>query len=323
MTKIPFACLALNAVTDARVDDLGTRADLGCGYRLERPSADLNLNAWKSFAGEHELKSVNGCNAWIWTEGSNGAILRERLGYFETALWIARAPLVHASWRLEGVLEDDRPNVSSFGDRPQTFIMEPAFPLVTTTLTEAACIADTLAQTFQFKRLAGRLERAFISLVLAMHIEHIEDQILHLMRALEGMLHADNSRQFAGRAACILKDPRPDLLRELYHVRNKLTHAEPVELAFPNMTPAQASKRACQLRAFLYHLATRSYRKILRKPETLKVLTQDQVGAFWGEVVLGREAPPFTVEVEDSLWDFDHELGHYLNEPVRTQSRTA
>jgi hypothetical protein len=320
MTQTRFACLALQATTDVRVDDLEKPADLGAGYHLERPDGGVALDSWKSFVGEHELESIQKCDAWIWAPGSDGRTLRERIGYFETALFLTRAPLTHASWVLDGELVQGRPRVSSFGKQHQTFIKEPAFPLTTGTLKAAASVADTLARTFERKALVGRLERGFISLVMAMRVSYIEESILYLMRALEGMLHADDSKQFQARAAAILKEPGGDLLREVYHVRNKLTHVEPIELVFPNMTPERVTQRALQLQAFLYHFATRAYRKALLSSDILAVLTQGQVGDYWGDVVRGRKPPPINVSVDDSLWNFEHQLGHYLVEPIDPKS---
>jgi hypothetical protein len=156
-------------------------------------------------------------------------------------------------------------------------------------------------------------------LVLALRIEYIEDSILCLMRALEGMLHADSSKQFQSRAASILKEPNLELLRELYHVRNKFTHAEPVELAFPNRTAAEATQRARQLQAFLYHFATRVYCKIVGSPGLLAMLSQARVGELWGNVVSGHQPPPLVVSVDEPLWNFIHEPGHYLVEPIEQE----
>jgi hypothetical protein len=306
----------MRVLTDVRVDDLQTPADLGSGYRLEPAGSAIDLESWRAYIGEHEIESMHEANAWIWVEGSSGANRREKVGYFETALLLTRAPRIFESWMLEGPIENGAPRVSSFGRREQRTIKEPPYPLTTVALEEAAALADVLARTFEAKTLVGRLDRGFVSLVLAMSATYVEDSVLYLMRALEGMLSADNSREFKARAGAVLRGGRPDLLEELYRLRNKFTHAEPVNKAFPaGMTEEQMAERCRRLQAFLYHFATRSYREVLGKPEVMRLLTGDHVRTHWDRVLRRDDAPPFVVAVEDDLWDFEHDSTHYLMRP--------
>jgi hypothetical protein len=134
--------------------------------------------------------------------------------------------------------------------------------------------------------------------------------------ALDGMFSADNSREFKARAGAVLRSVKPELLDELYRVRNKFTHAEPVNKAFPaGMTEEQMTERCRRLQAFLYHFATRSYREVLGKPELMRLLTGDDVRTHWDRVLSRDDAPPFVVTVESDLWDFEHDGTHYLMRP--------
>lgn len=311
-----FACLAINALTDHRVDSLTGRADLGSGYRLALPDGAIDLNSWKSYVGEHEIDSMHKANAWVWVEGESSADLRTKIGHFETGLLLTRAPQIRDAWIIEGPVENGVPRVSSFGRRIEHFIKEPPYPLTTRTLACAAAMADVLGRVFATNALRGRLERGFISLVLAMNMQHIEDSILYLMRALEGMLSADDNKQFKARAAALLRGGSPELIHELYHVRNKLTHVEPIDEVFPGRTRLEAAQRGRQLQAFLYHFATGAYRTVLSRPELMERITQADVGAYWGEVVLQKKPPPLVVTVADNLWNFDHDDRiHYQRQP--------
>jgi len=309
MSETRFACLAINALTDKRVDDLQHQADLGFGYRLAPPEGAVNLDSWKPYIGEFEFEAMHDANTWIWVEGESSADLRPKIGYFETALLLTRAPQIRGAWMLEGPVENAVPRVASFGKRGQRILKEPPYPLTTATLRRAAALADTLTRTFEMNALVGRLERGFVSLVLAMSASSLEDSILYLMRGLEGMLNADHSKQFQTRAQTVLQDGNPELLAELYRVRSKFTHAEPVSEAYADMTADQMTARCRQLQAFLYHFATRAYRKVLSRPELMSRLTQPKVGEYWGQVVQGKEGPPFIVTVTKDLWDFDHADG--------------
>jgi hypothetical protein len=313
MSETRFACLAMNALTDMRVDDLQHQADLGFGYRLAPPEGAVNLDSWKPYIGEFEFNAMHDADTWVWVEGESSADLRPKIGYFETALLLTRAPQIRGAWILEGAVENGVPRVASFGKRGQRTIKEPPYPLTTATLRRAAALAGALTRTFEMNALVGRLERGFVSLVLAMSAEYIEDSVLYLMRALEGMLCADDSKQFKARAGAILQNGSPELLAKLYLLRNKFTHAEPVTTAYPHMTPDQMTARCRQLQAFLYHFATKAYRQVLSRPELMNLLTQPDVGPYWGKVVQGKEPPPFIVAVADDLWNFDHDDGtHYL-----------
>lgn len=323
MTESRFACLCMNAVTDVRVDDLQAPTDLGNGYRLDPTDPTSNLDSWKDYVGQHEIESIRDCVAWIWVHGPSGVNLQQRLGYFETALLLTRAPLVHGAWVLEGHDSDGGRRVSSFGPRPQSFIKEAPYPLTTETLRQAASTAEHLTRTFELKSLSGRLERGFVSLVLGMRIQYIEESILFLMRALEGVVRADNSKQFVERTSRLLASVRAGLLNELYRVRNKFTHVEPFEVAFPGLEPPAALVRARQLQAFLYHFATMSYRQVLAAPELAVALTDETAGVNWGAVTTGEEEPPFVVSVPDDLWDFEHNEVHYLVDPVALAARAT
>ncbi|HET9954537.1 MAG TPA: hypothetical protein VFQ61_08530 [Polyangiaceae bacterium] len=305
----------MNTLTDMRVDDLQHQADLGFGYRLAPPDGAVNLDSWKPYIGQFEFDSMHDANTWVWVEGESGADLRPKIGHFETALLLTRAPQIRGAWMLEGPMENGVPRVASFGRRGERTIKEPPYPLTTATLRRAAALANNLTRTFELKALVGRLDRGFVSLVLAMSAEYVEDSVLYLMRALEGMLCADNSREFKARAAAILRDGSAELLDELYVVRNKFTHAEPVSKAFPaGMTEAQMTARCRQLQAFLYHFATRAYREVLSRPELMNRLTQPGVGAYWDKVIEGTETLSFVVVVPDDVWNFEHDDHgtHYL-----------
>jgi hypothetical protein len=317
MTPIRFACLCMAAVTDVRVDDLQEPADLGFGYRLAPPDAELSIESWRDDVGRFEIDAMTNCTAWVWVQDSEFSDLHQKIGYFETGLLLTRAPLIHGAWVLEGPIgPEGTRRVASFGRALQTFIKEPAFPLTTETLGRAAVTANHLARAFKEKVLSGRLERGFVSLLLGMRMRHVEESILFLMRALEGLLHADNARQFVARGEKVLGNADAGLLEELYRVRNKFTHVEPFTVAFPDRPEEEALIRARQLQAFLYHFATRAYREVLRRPDAARTLSNERVGDYWGRVTTARAASPFVVDVEDSLWKFAHDETRYLVEPV-------
>jgi hypothetical protein len=117
-----FACLAMNALTDHRVDDLTGRAGLGAGYRLAPSEGAVRLDSWKSYVGEREVAAMHSANVWVWVEGESSADLRTKIGYFETALLLTRAPRIFEAWILGTTRGDSR-------HRPARSSAQPLVPL--------------------------------------------------------------------------------------------------------------------------------------------------------------------------------------------------
>jgi hypothetical protein len=64
--------------------------------------------------------------------------------------------------------------------------------------------------------------------------------------------------------------------------------------------------------AFLYFAASRAYRAVLSSPELVARFSKEGLGEYWGKIVSGRRDPPFTIDIADDEWNFEHKDTHYL-----------
>lgn len=139
--------------------------------------------------------------------------------------------------------------------------------------------------------------------------EFVDGSILALQRSLEGILHPCNKKQFVERVAKIADlgsgyDVRA-LFREVYGIRSGFTHAESLNVAFPNRSYEDALVRARQVQVLLCFVAFRLYRVILSRVDLLSCFGAEGLGAYWGRIVEGRKERPFAVKVSDGEWLYD------------------
>jgi hypothetical protein len=236
-------------------------------------------------------------------------ILSNRLHTFWKGLQLAWSSTPRSTaWILTGSLKNEKPDVSQLTSLFPTFDKTPPVSLSPAVLRLAAETSVDLERTFASGLLSGRVERGLTSFFSSMGSGYLDDSILALERAIEGIVHPSDRKQFVKRCATILRlGPSHDLnavLEEIYTVRNAFTHAALVDLAFPGRTPAQARHRAQQLQALLYSFAAGAFRSIIADVRLIEQFSSEGQGPFWGSVVEGKRQAPFVVTVADDQWQF-------------------
>lgn len=314
---VQFACVCAHVWMHHGLE--GERGELGRGYYLEPPWHEFDLEDWANEIGRWQLDEIKNANLWVWATGPQGTIRRETITNLWSGLLLTRPPRVHSAWLLTGTLKNGQPSIGMLQRLGDVYIKEPPFPLNLQTLREAAEAGYHLGRAFDSGRLRGRLERGLSSLLLAMGVGYVDDSLLFLERALEGVVHPASKVQFAKRAAAILeRSPDSDsvpLLEQLYDVRSAFAHAETLETVFPEMSQAAALQRIRELQTFTYFLASRSYRAILECLKLMEKFGSEGLGPYWGKVVARRVPPPFRVSVLDEEWNFEQDEDYYALDP--------
>jgi hypothetical protein len=151
------------------------------------------------------------------------------------------------------------------------------------------------------------LERGFAAFIGGVQSNSIDDSVLGFVRAIEGILHPNNKKQFCDRATKVIRcstaadSGLTSLLDEIYDARSGFTHAEAIETVFPNKSRDEAVLRGRELRSASYVIASRCYRTVFANPDLIDFFSKEQ-GGSWGKVVTGKSNSPFTICVEPSDW---------------------
>ena len=109
------------------------------------------------------------------------------------------------------------------------------------------------------------------------------------------------------------KNDTEKLLTRLYQVRSEFTHAAPVEVVFNGATLHDARLEARQLQSFVYLYAAQAYCEVLADPALVAQFNTEGIGPYWGQVVQGAKAPPFTVALNPQDWSYDKDA--WLGQP--------
>jgi hypothetical protein len=327
-----FACLCLNAVTANEL--LGATGELGGEFSLGSPTEKFDLDLWAEAIGKRRVREINESNVWIWafrhsdrltvTDAENRE-LEERMFRFWKGLLLNRPPLVHSAWILTGSQRDGVPDVATFSSVGHIFIKEAPYPITLAMLRSAGETAQHLELAFASGDLRGRVERGLTAFFGAMGNQFLDESILALERSLEGILHPNDKAQFVKRAARILNFDEQatsnlqGVLAEAYDIRSGFTHAQPVEVVFPGLSPDRAVQRAQQLQTLLYFAASRAYRAVLKEPALVRQFAAEGIGEYWGKVVTQKRPPPFVVQIAEHEWLLEHDDTRYLRAPTSAE----
>ena len=320
---VKFACLCLRAVT---AGELANACDALPGdYWLEPPWEEFDVNVWKNHIGVWRIDQIADAHLWVWVVAPSVRLdvndaehdqLEHRLFLLWQGLQLHRPGIVHSAWVLMGSLRNAKPDVQSLKQYRELFVKEPDRELTLSGLHLAAATALDLQRLYVSGVLAGRLDRGMAALFSAMRSEHMDESILSLVRAVEGILHPKDAEQFVKRAASVVKidgvlpDALTTLLRELYDVRSGFTHAEALTTVFQGKSHEEGKHRAQQLQAFAYLLASGAYTAVLREDTLTKRFSTEGQGDYWGKITAGKKKPPFTVQLDEQDWSFGPDAFH-------------
>lgn len=314
---VKFACLCLRAVIAGEL--LDARAELPGDYWLEPPWEEFDVNVWKNHIGTWRIDEIARARLWIWVVAPSARLdvndaehdqLEHRLFLLWQGLQLHRPGIVHSAWVLMGNLKNAKPDVQSLKQYRDLFVKEPDRELTLSGLRHAAATALDLQRLYDSGVLAGRLDRGLAAFFGAMHNEHLDESILSLVRAVEGILHPKDADQFVKRSGSVVKidgglpDALTTLLRELYDVRSGFTHAEALATVFQGNSHEEGKHRAQQLQAFAYLLASGAYTAVLRQDTLTKRFSTEGQGEYWGKITAGKKKPPFTVQLDEQDWSF-------------------
>jgi len=315
-TNVKFSCLAASTVPAA---GLPSPLPLAPDVWAELPSG-LDLSVWKETLGTEQIDQIANATLWLWHAAPSARLevydsenveLANRMFGLWRALLINRAPAIKSAWVLTGAIRADgyvqvrslkKCDIVYSKERGQ----EPALDR-----DKAVQVADCAARLLNLEAAGSiqrRLERGFASLLSATRAAYIDEAILSLVRALEGILHPNNREQFSKRAATVVDlhgygdGERLKFFENLYDVRSGFTHAETLEEVFPGATPEEAQTLGFRLQIATYLIVTRAYTAVFSSPELSRTLSSGSMGEFWGQVVAGKRPPPFVVRLDDSEW---------------------
>lgn len=291
--------------------------ELGSHFWSESPGSLLDLSDWRESLGRFQIEEIEKATAWVWTSmpsdrlevlDAENQTLDHRVFRFWRAILLTEPPTIAASWILTGTIQHGRLDIRGFVKPPMVYGKSARRPsrFDVARLHQAAAIADSLMRPEPV--LGGPLERGWSSFIAGMRATHIDESILCFVRALEGILHSATRQQFSRRAARLVKFGDHDstygeeFFERLYNVRSGFTHARTLEETFPSCDRAQALLRGRQLQAAAHIVASRWYRTVIMDPNLVRQFSGTSLGDYWGEVVLGKERPPFTVRVEEDEW---------------------
>jgi hypothetical protein len=311
---VKFGCLCLQASSDWMLGQ-EQEADLGHGFFLARPWREFDFRGWSPALGSWRLEEIQSSQIWIWSTAASehlhvtdneNEVLADRMQVLWKALQLCEPAVFLSAWIFTGAIHDGRPDIATLRSLPNVFVKQPSRERGHRELQAAAALALALQEAFSAGRVVGRLERGLAALLSGMLSDTMDNSVLCFTRALEGVLHPNERRQFVSRGARVISIPNETetILGELYDFRSGLAHAESFETIFPRKTFEQATHRGQQLQAFAYLAAARVYSCILASTELLRWFASEELGEYWGRVVSGRKAPPFQVTIRDDEWLF-------------------
>lgn len=312
-----FACLSLHALADHALTVLTER--LPGGFLLEPKPDNLNLSDWAEHMGRSRLSDIEDANIWVWVTCDSGRFdvldhendaLAERLQTLVRGVLMNRPGWIESAWIATGSLRDGVPHVATLHSVDAWYHKEPLQHLTLEKLRSAASIAECLEREFGSGSFTGRCERGLTAFFSAMRSPWLDESIMHLERALEGLFHPASAKQFVRRAAACCsvmgysQAERETLLQRLYDVRSEFTHAAPVDVVFKGATFDNAQLEARRLQTFAYLFAAHAYQAVLANSSLVAKLNPEGTGPYWGKVVEGKVAPPFTVQLDPNNWGY-------------------
>jgi hypothetical protein len=314
--KVKFGCLCITAFP---IEWEVTEADLGHGYYLEKPLAEVDLSTWRDPLGRWEVEELSKADLWIWSVRQSNALdvadaenqeIAKEMYWFWASYLLHHPPITHGAWTLTGKLVGGTPDVRTMGKRDPLFNQGIGRPpkMTVAKLKEVASLAPRIGHAIKSGALTGRLERGWLAFLEAMKTKDLDQTILHFERALEAIAHPTDAKQFVSRFARVVRDlehPKQDsssLLAEIYDVRSGLAHAEAIETVFPQKSREEAARRGRELRAALLHIVSASYREIFASDNLIALYSSEGIGDHWDKVVARKRPPPFTVTLEPTVW---------------------
>jgi hypothetical protein len=310
-----FACLCIHASPVAVPEG---PVNIGHGYSVSGRAPGIDPSDWLEALGSFQIEEVTNSSLWIWIEraseradvldAENQELLR-RLKCFWWAFLLHEPPRIFSAWALSGRSNGGQSELRHVAKYDRVYNHQSVRTEVTLdTLTQAAETAEHYEQLVVGSGLRGRIRLGFAAFASGMQQRRVDPAHLCFQRALEGIFHPCDKRQFARRGAAVFRDASradadaTELLEAIYDMRSGFTHCESLATIFPDLAQGEAERRGIELRDATYTLAARTYRTVLRSSELVARFGREGQGDYWGKIVCGRKDPPFQIDLLPTDW---------------------
>lgn len=298
----------------------GAPQDIGGGITLSgEPPFTMN-ERWRSWLGTLVAEETDRCSLWITAVGASNAaggaaelaMLKQRLLAFWYGMAFQGVPYYSFTRSYAGYLNSgDNNEIIEAGTLTHLVPLNNGWrpQLDRRYLADAARIGTLLESHRDAGRNRGRYQRTLYALHRGLTATHLEFQHVEFVRTLEGVFQTWGMDGFRDTVGLVFEDgdsvDKMELLEQIYRLRSKIQHMEPISKAFPGLSDEQAKMKAEPLVGAARVLASDVVCAVLEHPDLVAMMSkEDSLEMYWKSVQKGRVEPPFKLRLREEVWRY-------------------